>query len=151
VLTPEARRDIVALLRRLQRETGVAYLFISHDLTTVASICHRVAVMYLGQIVELGSTAQIFERPRHPYTRALIAAHLDEDPSRRRVDRAPAHALVGEIPSPIDLPSGCYLASRCPQAEDRCRAERQNLILADDRHARCWRAGDLVESFGGRP
>lgn len=151
VLTPDARREIVALLRRLQAETGVAYLFISHDLTTVAGICHRVAVMYLGQIVEVGTTEQIFDAPRHPYTRALIAAHLGEAPSRRRVEHPAPHGLTGEIPSPIDLPVGCYLASRCAHAHDRCRAERQDLILADDRHARCWRAGDLVETFGSRP
>lgn len=151
VLTPEARREIVALLKRLQAETGVAYLFISHDLATVAEVCHRVAVMYLGQIVEVATTADVFVRPRHPYTRALIDAHLGEDPVRRRVDHPSAHALAGEIPSPIDLPPGCFLASRCPHADDRCRAERQDLILADDRHARCWRAGDLIDAFGSRP
>ncbi len=144
VLTPDARREIVALLRRLQDELGVAYLFISHDLTTVAALCHRVVVMYLGQIVEEGTTAAIFDDPRHPYTRALIAAHLDEDPANRRVDRPQPDRVEGEIPSPIDLPTGCYLASRCPMALDRCGTERQALApLAGDRTVRCWRAAEL--------
>lgn len=143
VLTPDARREIVALLRRLQDELGVAYLFISHDLTTVAALCHRVVVMYLGQIVEEGTTAAIFDDPRHPYTRALIAAHLDEDPANRRVDRPQPDRVEGEIPSPIDLPTGCYLASRCPMALDRCGTDRQVLTpLGHGRAVRCWRVGE---------
>jgi oligopeptide/dipeptide ABC transporter ATP-binding protein len=142
LLAPQARLGLIELLHDLQRERGVAYLFISHDLTTIASLCHRVAVMYLGQIVEVAATAEIFERPRHPYTRALIASHLTPDPERRRVDRAVADRLEGEIPSPIDLPRGCYLASRCPHVRERCRAEPQALqpIEAPEHLARCWRA-----------
>lgn len=141
MLAPEARVALVDLLRELQARTGVAYLFISHDLTTVAALCGRVAVMYLGQIVEVAPTREIFERPRHPYTRALIAAHLDPHPAVRRVDREPVERLSGEIPSPIDLPPGCFMASRCALALERCRIEPQQLApLSASHEVRCWRA-----------
>jgi peptide/nickel transport system ATP-binding protein len=143
VLTPDARAELVALLREVQARTGAAFLFISHDLTTVAAISHRVAVMYLGQIVEEGETARIFAAPRHPYTRALIAAHLSEDPHDRRVDRPDPARLEGEIPSPIDLPPGCALATRCPHVMDRCRSERQELRAVAGGLVRCWRAEEL--------
>jgi oligopeptide/dipeptide ABC transporter ATP-binding protein len=146
VLPPAARREIVALLQRIQARTDVSYLFISHDLTTIASVCHRVAVMYLGQIVEIGATAEIFRTPRHPYTRALIAAHLDEDVDNRRPDRAKDDQLQGEIPSPIDLPSGCFLASRCSYKTQRCEQERQNLAHdSANRLVRCWRSDAVAE------
>jgi oligopeptide/dipeptide ABC transporter ATP-binding protein len=141
VLAPSARIGLVRLLRRLQRELGLAYLFISHDLTTVSQICHRVAVMYLSQVVEIGDTDQVFNHPRHPYTKALIASHLSPDPNNRRVDRLGREVLAGEIPSPIDLPRGCYLHSRCPHAVPRCAEEAQELLCAEDgRWLRCWRA-----------
>ncbi|RZK96597.1 MAG: ABC transporter ATP-binding protein, partial [Methylobacterium sp.] len=114
-LTPPARVAVVKLLRDLQAKLGMSYLFISHDLNTVEQLSHRVAVMYMGQIVELGTREQVFEAPRHPYARALLAAHLAPDPAARRIDRPPGQRLAGEIPSPIDLPAGCYLASRCPE------------------------------------
>jgi len=98
---------------------------------------HRVAVMYLGQIVELGTREQIFRSPLHPYSRALLGAHLVADPTRRRVDRE-VQVLSGEIPSPIDLPRGCYLASRCPVARPSCREQKQALRPAPDgRLVRC--------------
>ncbi len=146
VLAPNAVNGLVALLRKLQAELGLSYLFISHDLTTVQYLCHRVAVMYLGQIVEAGSVEQVFEAPKHPYARALLASHLFPDPGRRRVDHPVPASLSGEIPSPVDLPRGCYLAGRCPLATDRCRAEPQVLTaLPDGRQTRCWRVaeGDL--------
>jgi len=139
-LAPAARIGVIRLLRDLQDRIGVSFLFISHDLNTVRNLCHRVAVMYLGQIVEIGGREQIFERPQHPYSRALLAAHLRPDPTDRRVDRAHRDALEGEIPSPIDLPAGCYLSGRCPMREDRCATERQILgPAAQDSLARCWR------------
>jgi oligopeptide/dipeptide ABC transporter ATP-binding protein len=99
---------------------------------------HRVAVMYLGQIVEIGTREQIFHRPLHPYSRALLAAHLVADPVRRRVERTDIQALSGEIPSPIDLPRGCYLASRCPVAQPSCHVQPQSLAAsADGRLVRC--------------
>ncbi len=141
VLSPRAVVDLIALLGRIQRELGVSYLFISHDLTTVRFLCHRVAVMYLGQIVETGTVEQVFARPRHPYSRALLSAHLGLDPGHRRVDRLVGEQLQGEIPSPIDLPRGCFLASRCAHVLDRCRLEPQSLLdLPDGRAVRCWRA-----------
>jgi oligopeptide/dipeptide ABC transporter ATP-binding protein len=112
----------------------------------VQYVCHRVAVMYLGQIVEEGSVEEIFRRPRHPYSQALLSAHLFPDPSHRRVDNPVASALQGEIPSPIDLPVGCYLASRCPHANAACRAAPQLLEpCADGRVVRCHRvvAGEI--------
>jgi oligopeptide/dipeptide ABC transporter ATP-binding protein len=143
VLAPSARIGLVRLLRKLQAELGLSYLFISHDLTTVSQVCHRVAVMYLSQVVEVGDTEDIFNRPRHPYTKALIASHLAPDPAKRRVDRREGETLSGEIPSPIDLPVGCYLFSRCPHGLPRCAAEPQELLPdGAGRWTRCWRARD---------
>jgi len=140
-LAPAARTAIILLLRSLQQRLGIAYLFISHDLATVRHLSHRVAVMYLSQIVEQGDREQIFAHPRHPYTRALLAAHLDTDPTHRRPDHPPATRLEGEIPSPVDLPPGCYLAGRCPSALPQCRTEKQELIAQEPgRLVRCWRA-----------
>jgi len=137
-LTPLARVAIVRLLRALQERLGTSYLFISHDLNTVERLSHRVAVMYLGQIVEVGTREQVFSSPRHPYARALLSAHLAPNPARRRVDRPPQAQLSGEIPSPIDLPPGCYLAGRCPQVLDSCRNVPQPLRRLDDgRQIRC--------------
>jgi oligopeptide/dipeptide ABC transporter ATP-binding protein len=94
--------------------------------------------MYLGQVVEVGTRAQIFGAPRHPYSRALLGAQLVPDPARRRVDREPEAALAGEIPRPIDQPKGCYLAGRCPVATDACRVTLQPLQrLTDGRLIRC--------------
>jgi oligopeptide/dipeptide ABC transporter ATP-binding protein len=135
MLPPLARVEVIALLRRLQDERGFSYLFISHDLTTVEHLSHRVAVMYLGQVVELGTREQVFTNPVHPYSRALLGAHLVADPARRRVRTA---VLAGEIPSPIDLPPGCYLASRCPVARPTCASTKQPLLrMADGRQVRC--------------
>ncbi len=140
VLAPRARSSLIALLARLQAELGVSFLFISHDLTTVRYLCQRVAVMYLGQIVEEGTVEQVFTAPQHPYSRALLSAHLFPDPTRRRVDHPIPESLKGEIPSPIDPPKGCYLASRCPHAQEKCRQTPQVLQpLADGRTVRCMR------------
>ena len=137
-LTPLARIGVIRLLRDLQERLGTSYLFISHDLSTVEHLSHRVAVMYLGQIVEIGLREQIFANPRHPYSRALLGAHLVPDPARRRVDLLVQDALAGEIPSPIDLPEGCYLAGRCPIARPECRTTPQPLLrLQDNRWIRC--------------
>ncbi len=140
-LTPETTVELLDLLKRLQRQFGPAYLFISHDLTTIRHVCDRVIVLYLGQVVEEGTTAQIFDTPRHPYTQALIAAHLAPTPGDRRVDRAERPSLKGEIAATQKEGGGCYLAPRCPAVEPRCRLERQALLPSDDgRQLRCWRA-----------
>ena len=149
-LTPETTAEIIQLLMDLSAKLGIAYLFISHDLTTVKYICHRVVVLYLGQIVEVGTKDQVFNRPRHPYSRALLASHLFPDTANRRVDREVRESLKGEIPSPIteNLPKGCYLYGRCPAQLDKCRDMPQELAKLDDgRSVRCWRVaqGDLPE------
>jgi oligopeptide/dipeptide ABC transporter ATP-binding protein len=142
-LTADTTAEILSLLMELSKRLGLAYLFISHDLTTVRTICHNVAVMYLGQIVEIGSKEQVFNTPLHPYSKALLAAHLFPDLDHRRIDRRDGPALAGEIPSPIDLPKGCYLVGRCPSQLPQCAEQRQTLKkLPDGRSVRCWRVSE---------
>jgi oligopeptide/dipeptide ABC transporter ATP-binding protein len=147
-LAPSARAATIRLLHELQQRLGVAYLFISHDLATVRHLSHSVAVMYLSQVVEFGNRDQIFGAPQHPYTKALMASHLDTDPMRRRPEHPPAFRLQGEIPSPIDLPRGCFLAGRCPAELPRCAQERQVLhTLPNHRLVRCWRAAECDDAL----
>jgi oligopeptide/dipeptide ABC transporter ATP-binding protein len=135
-LDPRARRQIIDLLIELQHELGMSYLFITHDLNTLQHISHRIAVMYLGLIVEEAPTPAIFAEQRHPYTRALLSSVLYPDPDTRRS----RFELRGEIPSPIDLPLGCYLASRCPLAIDGCRASIPPLVaIGESRMSACIR------------
>ena len=111
---------LLQLFGGLQKKHNFTYIFISHDLAMVRRACDRVAVMYLGRIMEIGETGQIFETPTHPYTRALLSAlaTLEEKPFRKE-----DCLLEGEPPSPVNLPPGCSFASRCPHAFDRCRIE----------------------------
>ena len=111
--------DILNLLKSLQNNLGLTFLFISHDLSVVAHICDTVAVMYLGTIVESAPTRSLFTQPKHPYTKALLSAI----PSLNPEDRGKAQKLEGEIPSPVNPPSGCRFHTRCPVAESRCRNE----------------------------
>ena len=146
-LSPETRAEIIALLIRLSRELDIAYLFISHDLTTVERLCDRVVVMYLGQVVETGTRDEVFQAPLHPYSGVLLASHLFPDIADRRVDRPERVTLKGEIPSPVSLPEGCYLYGRCPSQVERCRAMPQVLEeVSAGRSVRCWRAvaGELT-------
>ena len=112
--------QVLNLLRRLQSELGLTYVFISHDLGVIQYLCDEVAVMYLGTIVEQASRRSLFREPLHPYTRALLAAVPVADRKRPRRERI---RLVGDPPSPIDPPPGCRFAGRCPLVEARCRRE----------------------------
>ena len=127
---------MINLLEDLKGEFGVSYLFISHDLSVVEHIADRVAVMYLGTIVELGGRDQIWRTPQHPNTQALLAAAPIANPKLARARQRTV--LPGELPSPIDPPAGCPFQSRCPIAEDRCRAERPLLRpMANGSQAAC--------------
>ncbi|MGH8482524.1 MAG: oligopeptide/dipeptide ABC transporter ATP-binding protein, partial [Nevskiaceae bacterium] len=110
--------QILALLAELQRERQLALIFISHDLAVVKQLCQRVMVMYLGRVMEQAGAGELFARPRHPYTRALLAAV----PGAKG-----AAALEGELPSPSDPPSGCVFRTRCPMADDLCARETPHL------------------------
>jgi peptide/nickel transport system ATP-binding protein len=134
------RAQIINLLLELKQSLGLSYIMISHDLSVVEHMSDHVAVMYLGRIVETGPWRDIFERPRHPYTRALIAAIPDPfapaDGRFRRVN--------GEIPSPLDPPKGCAFHPRCPITIDKCRSAPGPALTETGgaHHVSCWRAGD---------
>ena len=133
--------DILNLLKSLQQELGLTYLFISHDLSVVAHICDQVAVMYLGRLVETAPTRELFHRPRHPYTKALLSAIPSLDPDKGN----DAQKLEGEIPSPTNPPPGCKFNTRCPFAVDICR-QKEPELQGDGGHAvACHRWAELFE------
>jgi oligopeptide transport system ATP-binding protein len=123
--------QILKLLQGLQERFHLTYLFISHDLSVVHYISQRVAVMYLGRIVELASRAEIYEHPLHPYTQTLLKAIPQPDPTRRKITSPPA----GELPSLFSLPRGCPFVSRCPRALRQCRQQRPTLTEVSPGHS----------------
>ena len=126
--------QILNLLRDLQQEFGLSFLFITHDLGVVQYLAHQVAVMYLGQIVESGPTARIFEDPRHPYTRGLLDAIPSLDPERRST----VARVRGDVPSPAHPPAGCRFHTRCPEVFERCGREAPSLLEVAGGTARCF-------------
>ncbi len=127
------RAQILNLLRDLQDRLGLAYLFIAHDLAAVAHMSHEIVVMYLGKIVESGQARTIARNPLHPYTKALFSAALPSHPDERH-EEVP---LSGEVPSPIDPPSGCHFHPRCPHASARCAREEPKLAEVEGRLVAC--------------
>jgi oligopeptide/dipeptide ABC transporter ATP-binding protein len=133
-LDVSVQAQIINLMQDLQRELGLTYLFISHNLSVVRHISTRIAVMYLGRIVEIATADELFERPTHPYTRALLSAVPIAHPN----DQRHRHMLGGDVPSALDIPAGCRFAPRCPVAQDRCRSEDPLLSpLPDGREVAC--------------
>jgi oligopeptide/dipeptide ABC transporter ATP-binding protein len=134
------RAQVINLLADIQRARNVGYMFIGHDLALMRHVTDRVAVMYLGRVVELGTTAEIFDNPQHPYTRSLILSAPNPDPTKRRT----TPALDGDPPSPLDIPTGCRFQARCAYKSERCLSDDPALIqISDGRQIACHNSETL--------
>lgn len=122
--------QIVNLLKKLQTDFSLSMIFISHDLSIVRHISHRIMVLYLGHVVELCDSHELFKRPLHPYTQALISAVPTPNPNKEKTKKR--MLLTGDLPSPINPPSGCVFRTRCPKAQDICAQQKPTLVHADD-------------------
>jgi oligopeptide transport system ATP-binding protein len=129
-LDVSVQSQILNLLSELRERLQLTILFISHDLSVVEYLCHQVAVMYLGRIIEVGTSESIFQQPQHPYTRALLSAA----PGRKPL----VAPLEGDVPSPLHPPAGCHLHPRCPLADDRCRTQVPEWRGGSQHQTRCW-------------
>ena len=132
-LDVSVQAQVLNLLDRLKRELGLTYVFISHDLSVIESVCERVAVMYFGRIVEIGRARDLYAAPRHPYTALLMRSA--PAPGVRRIE---AEETPAELPDPLNPPPGCAFASRCPRASVRCRERRPELAGDGGHAAACW-------------
>ncbi len=130
-------RQILALFRRLQGRLSAAFIFITHDMSIAASLCDRIAVMYAGQIVEVGPTAEVFARPRHPYTKGLVATALALKHKAERL-----REIAGELPNLAAPPPGCLFAPRCPEVMPRCRDQEPPALGPASHRVRCFRMED---------
>ena len=146
-LDVSTQSQVINLLEELQEQLGLTYLLIAHDLAVVHHASDRIAVMYLGSIVEEGPAEELYAEPAHPYTQALLAAVPVANPVRQRDRRSGGRRSYGEIPSPLNLPSGCPYRTRCPHAHDACMEERPPMFdLGNDRRVACvLYAGDSKE------
>ncbi len=129
-LDVSVQAQILNLLKKLQSDYNLTYLFISHNLSVIRHMCDRVAVMYLGRIVEIGSMKLIYENPKHPYTQALLSSVPNPDPQKRKE----MGVLEGDVPSPIDIPSGCRFRTRCPYATNKCKEDFPPLVEIEPGH-----------------
>ena len=141
MLDVSIRTELLRLMLELRTERGLTYLFITHDLSLAWVIADRIAVMYLGKIVEIGPSAQVIGAPRHPYTQALVSVSPSPEPPAPG-ERAKRTILVGETPDAASIPSGCRFNTRCPLAFDRCRVEEPPLMdVGNGQQAACWLVG----------
>lgn len=128
--------QVINLLEHIQKEMGISYLFIAHDLSMVKHISDRIGVMYLGNLVEVGDSDDVYHRPLHPYTQALLSAVPIPDPRIARQKKR--IVLEGELPSPMDTPSGCVFRTRCPNASERCAKEKPGMVTVGKRQVACF-------------